>query len=113
MEQTPQTAFVDRSLIDTIAYLEFLGKKVPEKLLEFPFLETYHKEVFFTPSWEEIYQTDPQRPQKFEELQGLEEVMLSVYKRYGFLCKELSKASVPIRLQELEKMMVVTDDLQF
>lgn len=102
LEQTQQTAFVDRSLIDTIAYLEFLGKKVPKDLLEFPFLETYYKEVFFTPSWEEIYVTDAQRPQKFEELKGLEQVMLQVYGKYGFLCKKLSKVSIQSRIKQIE-----------
>ena len=89
----------DRSIIDIIAYVEFYNKPVFPELLNFPFTKYYHKTVFFAPSWQEIYQTDEQRPQQYVELQGLGEKIEELYKRFGFHCVNLPKLPVAERVQ--------------
>ena len=99
LQKNPQATFSDRSIIDIIAYLEFYNKPVFPELLNFPFTKYYHKTVFFAPSWQQIYQTDEQRPQQYVELQGLGEKIEEVYKRFGFYCVNLPKLPVAERVQ--------------
>lgn len=98
-----QAEFTDRSLVDVIAYLEFSDESVFKELLKFPFLDYYHKTVFFAPSWEEIYQTDDQRPQSYVELKGLSEKIKEVYERLGFTCISLPKVSPQERFKFILK----------
>ncbi len=98
LREQPESIFMDRSLVDTMAYLTFSNKKIPKELLEFPYQKYYHKTVFFAPSWEEIYEIDAQRPQQFIALNGLQEILWSTYEKLGFTCVLLPKADVLSRI---------------
>lgn len=98
LKENTNSLFVDRSLIDTMAYLEFSKQKIAKELLEFPFHQYYHKTVFFAPSWAAIYEIDPQRPQQFKELVGLQEVLWNTYEKLGFTCVVLPKTDVETRM---------------
>ncbi|MBD0402601.1 AAA family ATPase [Flammeovirga sp. EKP202] len=77
-------SFCDRSLIDTVAYLKFQNKSIPEPLLSFPYQKFYHKVVFFALPWEKIYITDLQRPESFSYQKSLSNVLKETYLEYGF-----------------------------
>ncbi|AXT52488.1 hypothetical protein D1818_17215 [Aquimarina sp. BL5] len=78
------TLICDRSLLDLEAYLMLENKAIPKYLISFPYQETYHKIVFFAPTWFEIYCKDGQRLQDFEYCLRLEKSLLEQYKNKGF-----------------------------
>jgi len=80
LEQENNYLFSDRSLIDNIAYLSNLQKKVPSNLNSFPFKKYYHNIVFFAPIWEEIFVQDKQRLQTFEEAKKISKKIREAYK---------------------------------
>lgn len=78
------SAFCDRGLPDMIAYLKHKELEVPEWLVQFPFANHYHPQVFLAPIWEDIYITDAQRPTTFDVAKELEAELLSTYRSLGF-----------------------------
>lgn len=84
LHKKPESVFCDRSLIDTIAYLEHANKNVAAHLKNFNFNTHYHKAVFFAQPWKDIYVQDKQRPQLFEAQIHLSDKLIETYKKYGF-----------------------------
>ena len=90
----------DRSLLDLEAYLSLENKPIPNYLNDFPYLETYHKKVFFAPTWFDIYCQDGQRLQEFEYCLKLEKILLEHYQKKGFEIIILPQAT-PIKRSKL------------
>ncbi|MCH2235402.1 MAG: AAA family ATPase [Crocinitomicaceae bacterium] len=101
-----ETLFCDRSLLDNIAYLLVEKKGVPKELLNFPFHQYYQKTVFFTPPWEEIYETDEQRPQTFESFLELDRVMRKLYLDKGFDIIDVPQLTVLERCHFIQDFLV-------
>lgn len=99
LEKYSNALFVDRSLVDTMAYLEFYNKNQTKELKEFSYHKHYNTIVFFAPSWGEIYKTDSERPQQFKELNGLGELLWDTYQSLGFTCVLLPKKDVATRVK--------------
>lgn len=78
------TIICDRSLLDLEAYLTVEKRPIPNYLKTFPYLKTYHKKVFFAPTWFDIYCQDEQRLQEFDYCLKLEKSLLELYKNKGF-----------------------------
>ncbi|MEM6720902.1 MAG: AAA family ATPase [Bacteroidota bacterium] len=98
-------AFVDRGLADTIAYLKLKHHPIPKKLQQFEYKNYYHATVFLMPIWEEIYTTDSQRLQSFEEASQLQELLIEVYQKLGFSIITLPKVSVAERFEFIINFM--------
>ncbi|MBQ4802767.1 ATP-binding protein [Aquimarina sp. MMG015] len=101
------TLICDRSLLDLEAYLTVEDKVIPDYLTDFPYQETYHKIVFFTPTWFEIYCKDGQRLQEFEYCLRLEKSLLKLYKNKGFEIIILPKSS------PLERTKVILETIYY
>ena len=98
LQKEPESVFCDRSLIDNIAYLKHANKKVEKELKNFNFNKYYHKTIFFTAPWLEIYEQDQQRPQLFEEQMKLSEILIETYQKYDFKIMNLPFGSVNSRV---------------
>jgi predicted ATPase len=82
--------FFDRGLPDVIAYLrkDLLPTDALDALVEhYP----YHEEVFVTPPWEEIYQTDDERREDFETMQAIHNALVETYEQFGYKVVEVPK----------------------
>ena len=78
------TLFCDRGLPDSVAYLRHAGMEIPDYLKKFPFQAHYQRKVFYTPLWEEIYKTDPQRPDAIDTAATLDLKLRQTYGKMGF-----------------------------
>ena len=54
----------------------------------------YNKSIFILPPWQEIYETDNERKQDWEEAVLTFEKMSETYKNYGYNIIEIPKISV-------------------
>ncbi|MDR6514763.1 AAA family ATPase [Chryseobacterium camelliae] len=99
--------FFDRGLPDAIGYLMLCSLPVPEIMWLAAKEYRYHKKVFITPPWKEIYTHDEERRQTFEEAMATFEVMNTLYRDLGYTVIEIPKTSVSERagfiLQETVK----------
>ena len=89
--------FCDRALLDLEAYLILANLPIPTFLAEFPYQEHYHSTVFFAPTWQAIYCTDPQRLQTFKYCQALEIELKKRYQYHGFEIVEIPKVNPETR----------------
>ncbi|SNR51672.1 Predicted ATPase [Lutibacter agarilyticus] len=97
-KKQPESLFCDRSLIDTMAYLEFADKPIFEDLKNFDFNQYYHPVVFFALPWSHIYIKDPQRPESFEYQWSLSNKLIAYYKNHNFKIVYLPFTSVQLRV---------------
>jgi predicted ATPase len=87
--------FFDRGLIDAAAGLEHLtGEEVLAALGQ---SHRYHRRVFLTPPWPEIYVTDPERRHGFDTAIAEYSRLLEVYPSLGYEVVVLPKVGVAER----------------
>jgi predicted ATPase len=91
--------FFDRAIPDALCMLNDLGllsmAEAGQSLLDFP----YSHEVFVAPPWEEIYATDNERDQRFDESVGVFRRASEWYGALGFELIELPCVSVDERCE--------------
>jgi len=97
-QKQPKSLICDRSLIDTMAYLEFANKPIFEELKNFDFTPYYHQTVFFALPWSQIYVKDPQRPEPFEYQWSLSNKLIAYYKNHNFNIVYLPFTSITSRV---------------
>jgi predicted ATPase len=89
--------FFDRSLLDTLSYLQAGDKPIPEWMDAAPF--PYHYKVFIFPPWEAIYRTDGERWEPFETAVRVHEALVSTYTSAGYELVEVPRKSVDERVE--------------
>lgn len=94
--------FYDRSLIDTLAYLEKDKLAMPGLWVELAKAHPYNKEVFILPPWREIYETDQQRWEDFELVEEINRLLVKAYWFFGYELIEVPKQDVEKRVAFLE-----------
>lgn len=87
--------FFDRGLIDAASALEHLTGKPSLTILAQA--NRYHRHVFLTPPWPEIYVTDPERRHGMEKAVVEYHRLLDVYPALGYEAHILPKISVAER----------------
>lgn len=88
--------FIDRGLPDVVAYMEFFNTSYPESFTITCDLHRY-EQVFFLPPWEEIYRSDNERYENYEEALKISSYLYNTYKEYGYQPIEVPKLSVEER----------------
>ena len=88
--------FIDRGLPDVVAYMDYFNTEYPDVFKETCEKHTYEK-VFILPPWKEIYTSDNERYESFEEAEKISSYLYSTYKRYGYEPIEVPKSSVEDR----------------
>lgn len=97
--QTEKPLLFDRGIPDTLAYSFLEHIPVSEQLKTEVFSYRYHPKVFMFPPWEEIYQTDGERKQDFEEALKTYEVMTTTYTKLDYELVVLPKTNVEERVK--------------
>jgi predicted ATPase len=93
----PEPVFFDRSLLDSLGMLAQVGE-LPEAekealLTRYP----YHPVAFILPPWSEIYRTDAERDQTFEESIEVYRSLRDWYAQCGYDLVEVPRTSVEER----------------
>lgn len=77
-------AFFDRGLPDTLCYMNMENIPVTEKCYDTIKATVYNKKVFILPPWEEIYETDTERKQSWDEAVFTYQKMKETYTALGY-----------------------------
>ena len=95
--------FFDRSLVDAAAFLQHLtNEPVLDALAQ---SHRYHKTVFLTPPWPEIYENDPERRHGIEAAEAEYFRLLDAYLMVGYEVSILAKVSVLERADFIERTL--------
>lgn len=93
-----KTVFIDRGIPDVVAYMDFIGDSYPDEFVAA--CETYkYDKVFLLPPWEEIYTSDAERYESYEEASKIHNYLVETYTKYGYELHEVPKTSVEERFQ--------------
>lgn len=90
--------FFDRGILDTICYADMIGLGVSNEMHNLGKNSLYNKKVFILPPWKEIYQTDSERKQTWEEAILTFTKMKETYLKYGYKLIEVPQDTVQNRV---------------
>lgn len=97
LEEPSDIVFIDRGIPDVVAYMDYIGDSYP------PFFEAAcqkykYSKIFILPPWEEIYTSDGERYENFEQAKEIDNHLIDTYKNYGYELIEVPKDSVANRI---------------
>lgn len=91
-----KTVFIDRGIPDVLAYMDFIGDVYPEKFIEACQKYKYDT-IFLLPPWEEIYTSDSERYESYEQAMQIHDFLVDTYTKFGYDLIEVPKVSVENR----------------
>ena len=88
--------FLDRGLPDVLAYMDYIGDKYPE---DFATTCKTHKydAVYILAPWQDIFKSDNERYENFDEAIQIHKHLLDTYKRFGYQLVDVPFGSVKYR----------------
>lgn len=94
----PQSVvFLDRGIPDVLAYMHYIGDSYPA-FFEEACKEHLYSKIFILPPWEEIYVSDQERYENFEQAKLIHNHLVETYQKYGYELIEVPKDSVEKRI---------------
>lgn len=84
VSSTENIVFFDRGILDSFCYANMIGLKITDEMNNIARNLRYNQKVFILPPWPEIYTTDDERKQTWEEALNTFEIMRKTYSAYGY-----------------------------
>ena len=103
--RSEKSVFYDRGIPDVLAYMDFF-KQVYEKKFTDACKKHVYDQVFIFPPWKEIYISDNERFESFEEATQIHESLLHTYQKYGYNCIEVPFGNIKDRTNFIINSMV-------
>jgi len=91
------TVFIDRGIPDVLAYMHYIGDSYPPAFDQACQEHKYHK-IFLLPPWEEIYQSDSERYENWEQAKLIHSHLVETYSKYGYELLEVPRDTVQNRI---------------
>jgi predicted ATPase len=85
--------FFDRGIPNVLCYAKLIGLDETAEIEAACNTYRYNHTVFIAPPWHEIYSTDDERKQTFEEAVRTHEVMIEAYRSCGYQLVQLPRVS--------------------
>ncbi|MCL6220698.1 AAA family ATPase [Zunongwangia pacifica] len=92
-----QPVFFDRSFLDPLCYAQLIDSPISQEMQSYAQNWKYNPKVFMLPPWQEIYQTDAERQQDWEEVLLTHSKMKETYTNYGYQIIEVPKTTPKTR----------------
>ena len=88
--------FLDRGIPDVLAYMDFIGDSYPTHFEEA--CQNYrYDHIFILAPWQDIFTSDNERYESFEEAIEIHHHLLEIYKRFGYNLIDVPFGSVESR----------------
>ncbi|KIO78275.1 ATPase [Pedobacter lusitanus] len=91
--------FFDRGIPDTLCYADMIGLGISAEMDRTAKKCPYNSIIFMLPPWPEIYQTDEERKQSWEEAVFTYTKMKETYIKYGYELVEVPKDEIENRVR--------------
>lgn len=98
INENTDIVFIDRGIPDVLAYMHYKGDDYPESFDLACKNHVYHQ-IFLLPPWENIYSSDEQRYENFEQAQEIHNHLVATYKKYGYDLIEVPRDTVEARIK--------------
>ena len=94
-----EVTFCDRGIPDTLCYARLIRSPLESAILEACRVYRYASRVFLAPAWREIYETDTERKQTYEEAVQTYEQMKLAYQDCGYELIEIPRIDIASRAE--------------
>lgn len=94
-------SFYDRGIPDSLAFFKLMDEPPPDHLMEVVDQYLYNSQVFIAPPWKDIFISDGNRPETFEEACRIHEALVEVYTRLDYDLTELPRVDPDTRVEFL------------
>jgi predicted ATPase len=98
-EQVDGAVFFDRGVVDVTGYLRLVGLPVPDHVRKAAEVFRYNPRVFVAPPWREIFRSDAERKQDWDEAVRTYEAVADAYQSNGYELVQLPRVSVSERVR--------------
>jgi predicted ATPase len=95
--ESHEVVFLDRGIPDVLAYMHYIGDSYPS-FFDTACREHIYTRIFILPPWEEIYVSDRERYENFEQAKLIYNHLTETYQNYGYELIEVPKDSVDNRI---------------
>lgn len=99
-EEETNVVFLDRGIPDVLAYMHYIGDSYPKTFSDACENHRYHK-VFLLPPWREIYVSDAERYESYEQAVLIHEHLEETYRNFGYDLVTIPKDTVENRVEFL------------
>lgn len=89
--------FFDRGMPDVLAYMDFIGDDYPKEFEEICQKHSYN-EVFVLAPWREIFKSDAERYENFEQALQIHDCLLNTYQKFNYKLIDVPFAPVEARV---------------
>lgn len=89
--------FIDRGIPDVVAYLNYIGDEYPAHFNQ-ACLDKIYTKIFILPPWEEIYKSDSERYENFNQAKIIYDHLTKTYIKYGYELIEVPKDTIDNRI---------------
>ena len=89
--------FIDRGLPDVLAYMDYIGDTYPEHFIT-SCKDNIYYQVFILAPWQEIYKSDNERYENFDQAVEIHQHLLATYQRYDYELHDVPFGSVEKRV---------------
>ncbi|NJB70180.1 putative ATPase [Saonia flava] len=103
-EINKETIFYDRALPDVLAYMDYFEQEYGNDFIDICTSHRYDK-VFLLPPWEDIYISDNERLENFEEATLIHDQLENTYQNLGYNVIEVPTGAVSERVQFILKKL--------
>jgi predicted ATPase len=93
VQLSKERIFIDRGIPDVVAYMDYFGTSYPEEFIIACKNHTYDK-IFLLPPWKEIYTSDNERYESYDQALVIHENLKNSYITYGYEPIEVPKGTI-------------------
>ena len=98
------TVFLDRGIPDVLAYMDFIGDTYPQYFID-TCKDSVYDYVFILKPWQDIYESDNERYESFEDALKIHEHLLKTYQSYNYQLLDVPFDSVDKRVDHILKVL--------
>ena len=88
--------FLDRGIPDVVAYMDYLGTDYPDRFINACRNHTYDH-IFILAPWQEIYVSDNERYENFDQAVEIHHYLVDAYSKYGYALHDVPFDSIDKR----------------
>jgi predicted ATPase len=96
-EEPHEVVFLDRGIPDVLAYMHYIGDSYPA-FFDLACRDNKYYKIFILPPWEEIYVSDEERYENYEQAKLIYTHLKETYEKYGYQLIEVPKDIVDNRI---------------
>jgi len=97
LNEESQVVFIDRGIPDVLAYMHYIGDSYPTEFQDACKNHIYSK-IFILPPWEEIFESDNERYENYDQAKLIHNHLIETYQSYGYTLNEVPKADLDTRI---------------